>query len=145
LIVLFQPLALGPLQKWSRAHVLAVGALLYGIGFGLTGLSRGVAFYALSIAVWTAGEIFSTAVAPAVVADAAPASLRGSYQGTFYLSWSAASFMAPALGSLVMGRLGAGTLWAGCAAIGTIAALLHLPVVPRIRRVADDEPVQNVA
>jgi MFS family permease len=67
-----------------------------------------------------------------------PRALRGSYQGAFQLAWGAASLLGPALGGLVMGRLGARPLWLICLAIGVVAAVLHLVTAgPRRRRFAE--------
>jgi hypothetical protein len=65
-------------------------------------------------------------IAPAVVADAAPPAQRGAYQGVFQMGIGASALIAPMVGSLVMGRLGAPALWAMCGVAGTIAALGHL-------------------
>ena len=133
LIVLLQPAALKVVTRFRRAHVLAAGALLTGAGFGLTALSGSWLPYALSIAVWTAGEIAFSSVAPAVAADRAPPHLRGSYQGAYQLVWGLSSFMAPALGSLVLGKFGGAALWGGCFALGLSAVLGHLALGPMHR------------
>jgi MFS family permease len=126
LIVLLQPFVVSVAHRVPRARMLALGALTTGIGFGLTGLASAPLVYGLSIVVWTLGEIALSAVAPAVIADYAPPHLRGSYQGTYQLSWSVASFLGPITGSYVLGHFGGGVLWAGCLAVGVTAALLHL-------------------
>ena len=127
MIVVIQPFA-GPfIQRFRRGNVLAISALLTGLGFGILGVVRvgraAIPTYALAITVWTVGEIAMAPVAPAVVADLAPPSLRGSYQGAYQITWGAASFLAPALGSLVMGRFGSGVLWGTCVAAGVVAAV----------------------
>ncbi|MSP63712.1 MAG: MFS transporter [Myxococcales bacterium] len=137
LIILLQPFALAAAERFRRSHFLAAGALLTGIGFGLTAVADGRLAYALSIAVWTLGEIAFSTVASAVVADLAPPSLRGSYQGAFHMSWGASAFLAPALGTAVLAAFGSGALWGGCAVIGLACAIGHLAVAgPRRRRVA---------
>jgi MFS family permease len=136
LIVLLQPPFLRFVGLWPRERVLAVGALLVGTGFGLTALAGGPLLYAGSIAIWTAGEIFFSSVAPAVVADRAPPHLRGSYQGMYQLSWSLSTLAAPTLGALVLGRLGSAALWGGCFGVGIVAALAHLALAPLHRRAA---------
>jgi MFS family permease len=134
LIVALQPTALTLVARFRRAHVLALGAALTAIGFGLTALARTPHAYALSIVIWTLGEIVLSPVTPTVVADLAPSSLRGSYQGAFQLSWGAASLLSPALGALVLGRWGASALWGGCLALGLVAAAGQLAAAPARRR-----------
>jgi MFS family permease len=147
LIVVLQPLATRLVQRYRRAHVLAVGAALGGLGFGMTGLGHSVLFYAFTIVVWTLGEIAFSPVAPAVVADLAPRELRGGYQGAFTMTWGIAACVAPVLGGLALGRGGSWILWGSCAALGLLAAGLHLLIAPARRRrlmalrTAEDDPV----
>jgi len=116
LIVLLQPLVSRALGRVARHRALAMGAALTGAGFGLTGVMRTIPGYALTITVWTLGEIVMAGIAPAATADAAPPHLRGAYQGILSAGMGAASLLAPSLGSLVMGRFGSAALWMACAA-----------------------------
>jgi MFS family permease len=101
------------------------------LGLGATTFAGGALVYVLSGVLWTVGEIgFSTAT-PALVAEFAPASRRGAYQGTYQLAWGAASMIAPTLGTFVLARWGADILWSGCFAACLVAAALHLRVTGR--------------
>lgn len=137
LIILLQPFVVRYIGRVRRAHALAFGALLTGAGFGMCALGHGQGLYAISIAVWTLGEILFSPLAPALIADLSPPELRGSYQGAFQLSWGGAGLLGPALGGLIMGQLGARTLWVLCLCIGVSAAWLHLvSATARRRRLA---------
>jgi MFS family permease len=125
MIVLLQPTAIGLVQRFSRGRVLAVAALLQGIGFGLTAAGHSKAWYAFTVVIWTLAELCYSPVSPAIVSDLAPAKLRGTYQGVYSMAWGASSCLAPALGSLVLGRFGSVTLWSGCFGVCVIAMLLH--------------------
>jgi MFS family permease len=73
----------------------------------------------------------------AVIAELAPAHLRGRYQSVFSLSFSAAVMIAPVLGGWVIGRFGDPPLWIGCFVLAVIAAAGHLAAGPaRDRRMA---------
>jgi MFS family permease len=128
-IVLGQPIALRWLRRFGPVHWISAGAVMTGLGLGtLAFAGGGASLYALSTFLWTAGEIgFSTAV-PVIVAEFAPAAERGAYQGTYQLAWGTASTLAPALGSLVLARLGAPALWSGCVVLCLAAAALHRQV-----------------
>lgn len=126
LIVILQPLAVTYVVRLRRSRALALGALLIGLGFFLPALRSTVPVYAAGIVVWTLGEIVVSAVTPALVADLAPPELRGSYQGGFQLCWGAASLLGPALGSLVLGRLGGRALWGLCLVLGAASAISQL-------------------
>jgi MFS family permease len=125
-IVLIQPFAIAIVQKRHRRRMLALAALLTGIGFAMNTLAHEPWTYSASIVTWTLGEIVLSIVAPTLVADFSPPELRGSYQGVFHMSWGAAGFLAPAFGSLVLERFGSTALWTSCLALGVICALAHL-------------------
>jgi MFS family permease len=133
IIVLVQPL-LGPfLARHDRSKTLAGGALLVGLGFGMNAIAGSAPVYALGVVVWTLGEIAVLPVASTVVADLAPRDVRGRYQGAYGLSFGLATFLAPALGTLVLERAGSVPLWSGCVAIGCAAALGHLALGPALQ------------
>jgi MFS family permease len=122
LITLLQPGASSLLLRFARHRVLAAAALLVGVGFALTAVVHSIPGNAAAIAVWTMGEIAMAGIAPAAVADAAPPSLRGAYQGLLQMGGGAAALIAPVAGSLLMGRFGSAALWASCGFVGLAAA-----------------------
>jgi MFS family permease len=122
----------------GRTRVLAVGAIVQGVGFGLTAFAGSAWLYAMTVLVWTLGEMVYSPSNAATIADLAPASVRGRYQGVFALSWSIAGFTAPVLGGFVRDQLGNTALWVGCALIGVLAAAITLAAGPsRERRAAE--------
>jgi MFS family permease len=126
LIVFVQPFVGPRIARVPRARALALGALLNGVGFGLFGVGSSVVMFATAIVILTLGEIVMAPLNPAVVADLAPAHLRGAYQGAFGLAISLAACLAPIFGSAVLEHLGATTLWAGCFVLGVVATAGHL-------------------
>ncbi|MEE4545779.1 MFS transporter [Streptomyces sp. V4-01] len=121
-IVVLQIPVTRALRARNTAGLLAVGSLLLSWGFGLTVFAGSVGLYALTVVVWTLGEIVHAPASMSVVADLAPATARGRYQGMYTLSWSAAAFAGPLVGGLTLDLLGRGAVWAGCAVVGTVAA-----------------------
>lgn len=87
LIVLVTLHAVRWIERAPRFAVLALSAVLTGIGFGLTQFATALPFYALTVVIWTLGEILAAAIGPALVAELAPTKLRGLYQGVFGASW----------------------------------------------------------
>ena len=132
-IVIGQPIALRTLRRFGHLQWLVAGTVLTGLGLGTNAFAGrgGTVVYLLAAALWTAGEIGVSSVAPALVADFAPADRRGAYQGAYQLAWAVASTVAPILGSLVLARLGAPALWLGCLGICFVAAALHLKSTAR--------------
>jgi MFS family permease len=126
------------LQRYRRSRVLAVSSVFLGLGFGSTMWASTPGQYAATIVVWTVGEVIGASIGPAVVADLAPAALRGRYQGAFGFSFAAAALVAPLLGGAVYGRFGGAALWTGCAVLAFATAAGHLAVAPaRSRQLAE--------
>ena len=127
--------------KWPRFGAMAASALLLGLGYGFTGLAGSLALFALSVAIWTLGEVVASAVAPAIIADLAPIELRGLYQGIFGSAWGLAFFIGPVLGGWVYERLGPGGLWLGCLLLGILLSAGYLSLGrPAKARMAESDP-----
>ena len=108
--------------NWPRFETVAVGAVLLGLGFGFTALASSLPLFALSVAIWTLGEIVATTVAPTIIADLAPPDLRGVYQGIFGAAWGLAFFAGPLAGGWVYQHLGSHVLWVSCLLMSLIVA-----------------------
>ena len=120
-----------------EGRLLAGSALLFGSGLGLTAFAgSATALYALSVAVWTLGEMVYSPASSAVVANLVPDDLRGRYQGVFSFSPAAASFVGPVAGGFLLDHAGAGALWACCAVVGLLASAGFLLVLRGIRAAA---------
>ena len=117
-------------QRYPRRPVIAVGMVLEGLGFALTAWATDAPLLALTVVVWTLGEIVSAPVAQAYVADLAPLHLRGRYQGAWGLTFGLALVLAPVVGTAAY-AVSPTALWLSCGVLGVIAALLVLGVRPR--------------
>jgi MFS family permease len=125
-----------------RALMMALAAVIFVSACLLVvaaGFSNAIAYPALitaSIAV-AFGECFYTAVLMPLVADLAPAGLRGRYMASMGLSWWVGLALAPTLGTPVLSIapmavfLAAGTIATG-AAISALALESRLPEVSRL-------------
>ncbi len=133
-IVLVQPLALRLTNRWAQHGLLAIGALLTGVGFGIAALAGGREVFLAAIVVLTLGEIGFAMAIPVVLAQLAPEHRRASYQGAYMLVGGLAAMVAPPLGTLVLGRAGAVALWLGCLVTGLLAAALHLAAGRRVQQ-----------
>jgi MFS family permease len=134
LIIIVQPLVNAWLARRDHSLVMVAGFVLVGIGYGLTSLASTVAAYTATILVWTLGEITAASVLQAVVADLAPADLRGRYGGLYGMAWSGGFLLAPLGGTQLLGTGGAAALWLTCAALAFVAAAAQLALAPAIRR-----------
>ncbi|MFB4307951.1 MDR family MFS transporter [Actinomadura sp. GTD37] len=134
LIIIVQPLVNAWLARRDHSLVMVAGFVLVGVGYGLTSLASTVAAYTATILVWTLGEITAASVLQAVVADLAPADLRGRYGGLYGMAWSGGFLLAPLGGTQLLGAGGAAALWLTCAALALVAAAAQLALAPAIRR-----------
>ncbi|WP_344320574.1 MFS transporter [Streptomyces macrosporus] len=110
------------IEHRDPGRLLVVSSLLAGGGFGLTAFAGSVGAYALTICVWTLGEMVNAPTQTGLVARLAPAHGRGRYQGMYTLSWSVAALVAPLAGGAVLDHWGSGTLWGLTAAVGAVTA-----------------------
>jgi MFS family permease len=137
LIGLLQPFAGTFTRRTPPARVLSVAALVIAVGFVLNDLARGaVSIYALSICVWTMGEIAMAGLTPAIVSEVAPPHLRGSYQGALQLAFAASLAVAPVAGSALLSHFGSSGLWRACGLTGLVASGGFLIFVPARRSAA---------
>jgi MFS family permease len=128
--------------KWHRFGAMATAAVLLGLGFGFTALAETLPFFALSVGIWTLGEIAASTVAPAIIADLSPIELRGIYQGIFGSAWGLAFFIGPLLGGQIYEKLGANVLWGSCLILGVLLAFGFLALgVPAKRRMEEHAEV----
>ncbi|MFE7860032.1 MDR family MFS transporter [Streptomyces sp. NPDC057403] len=104
-------------------RLLVVSSVLAGYGFGLTAFAGSVGLFALTVCVWTLGEMINAPTQTGLVVRLSPVHGRGRYQGVYTLSWSLAALIAPLMSGVVIDHFGAGWLWGLCAVVGTLAAV----------------------
>jgi MFS family permease len=122
LIVLLQIPLTRLVEGRSRAAMLCLASLLTGCGFGLTAFACAAWFYALTVAVWTAGEMLRTPAGVSLVAELSPVHARGRYQGVYSLAWSAASFLGPLTAGFLLTAAGGDAVWLTCTLLGAVTA-----------------------
>jgi MFS family permease len=119
-----------------RTVMMALGASIFVLACLLVvaaGLSTRLAFPALVLAAIAVGvgECFHTAVLMPLVADLAPASLRGRYMASIGLSWWVGLALAPTLGTPVL-SLSPAWAFLGAGAISMLAAISALALERRL-------------
>lgn len=113
MVVLFQFPLTSWINRYEKGYMMAVGVLLFGIGFGMFAFVATLPLFFLAQAIWTTGEMVTSPISQAFAADVAPSSMRGRYLGFYSLIWGVSSGVGPLLGGLVMDRMGGRYIWYG--------------------------------
>jgi MFS family permease len=132
-VIVAQPLVLRLIDRLRVVPTLATAELIMGIGFGLTAFADSVGLFALTVLVWTIGEIGFNAVGPALVAEIAPPEMRGRYNGLLGMAFGAASLVGPLAGTWLFG-VSPGLLWLTCLLTAAVSGAAVLSLAPRIAR-----------
>jgi MFS family permease len=122
-------------RRYRPLPVMALGALLYGVGTGSIALGRTFPAFLVSMIVLTFGEMLIFPTATALTANLAPPDMRARYMGVFSLSWGIGSGIGPMIGGLLSDNIAPVAIWYGTLAMGLAGALgfLWLEWSPRSR------------
>ncbi|MEI6613447.1 MAG: MFS transporter [Chrysiogenales bacterium] len=123
IIVLFEMVMLHGLKNIKPLKVIAIGVLLTGLGFALTPLCRGFFYAALTVAVWTMGEMLSLPLLTSEISNRSSDQNRGRHMGLFGVSFSLAFMIGPLAGAKIYAQFSPLILWLGCGGLGIILAL----------------------
>ncbi len=122
LIVIFEMLLIERLQRKNPLAIVALGALLVGLSFGMIPFGVGFAWAALFVVVMTLGEMLQSPLLVGFIANRASGPRRGRYMGAFAMTFALSFLLAPVLGMRVADSLSYQALWFGSAAVGAFAA-----------------------
>jgi MFS family permease len=111
LIALFEIGTVERLKRFRRLRVAALGTLLGGLGFALTGVFMHWAWFLLTVVIWTFGEILCLPFTMAFLTDWAPPAWRGRYLSWNGATWSLAIGLNPILFLPLHSRLGDRVFW----------------------------------
>ncbi len=127
------------MSSWSEKKSLSLGALLIGIGFGITAFVSNVFPLILTIIIWTFGEMILFPASSTFAAEISPPNRRGEYMGYFQMSFSLALTLGPWLGTLVYDNLGGRAVWFAAFIVSAISAvaLLMIPAKPVMLKIHD--------
>jgi len=134
LIVALEMILMEKIRKHSQARMINLSFVLLGVGLGLLPLGRGFAFGALTVAIWTFGEMLSMPLVTALIAGRADDSNRGRYMGLFSFVFSLAFIIAPAGGTAIYGRFGGDAVWYVCAALCFLLAAAFSALRPALEK-----------
>ncbi|HEY8180853.1 MAG TPA: MFS transporter [Thermoanaerobaculia bacterium] len=123
LIICFELLITTYVMRFRAQPVIALGFLFTGIGFALTGFAHTIPALAGTVVIWTIGEMLSSPMVVAYVAQIAPEQYRGRYMGLLTVTWSFGMVVGPPLGTLLFAHNEL-LLWLACGFLGLTAAVI---------------------
>lgn len=132
-IALFEMGTVERMKRHRRLRVAAVGTLLGGLGFALTGMVMHWGWFLMTVVLWTVGEILCLPFTMAFLTDWAPPEWRGRYLSWYGATWSLAIGLNPILFLPLQAALGDRAFW-------PLMSLIALPgawTLLRLDRVAD--------
>ncbi|MGE0492151.1 MAG: MDR family MFS transporter [Vulcanimicrobiota bacterium] len=123
LIILFELPLNATTAHWPLTRSLLVGCALIGLGFGGLALVHTAGQAALTVMVWTVGEMILFPAQSAQVSGLAPPGRNGEYMGLFTSTFGLAFTVGPALGVYLLGHIGPG-LWPVTFLVALVAGAL---------------------
>jgi MFS family permease len=110
-------------KRFASLPTLAFGALFYAFGVGSVALGKGFGGFWISMVVMTIGELIMTPTATTLVANLAPADMRGRYMSLYSLTWGVAAMIGPLLGGYLNDTIGPQAIWIGASIIGMLSVI----------------------
>lgn len=142
MVVLFQFWITRRTAKRPPLLLMALGTVLYAIGFAMYGFVSAFVMFLLAMVVITIGEMIIIPVAQALVAQFAPEDKRGRYMAMYGFSWTIPFAVGPLLAGLVLDNANPDWVWYASGIIGLVATLgyiwLHTRVGAGLRIPAGD-------
>jgi len=123
-------------SRWSHNRALFLGCLLVALGFGGLAWADTLPLIALTVVVWTFGEMILFPASMAFVADVSPPGRQGEYLGCYSAIASLAFMLGPALGSVGLERAGSFRFWLGALVVALVASVLMLGLPGRVTQTA---------
>ncbi|WP_282793231.1 MFS transporter [Streptomyces sp. CC224B] len=115
----------GVVARCRPEYVLAVGNLVTGAGLALTGFMTGMGPLAVTVVVWSLGEMLTSSISQAYLGGLAPPGMTGRYQGLHGVAYTVGTGAGPLVGGAVY-AFGPWALWTLVGVAGLLSARLSL-------------------
>ncbi|HEX4960459.1 MAG TPA: MFS transporter [Thermoanaerobaculia bacterium] len=120
LILLFEMVITHCTEAFRPLTMVGAGAFLIGLGFAILPLGSTMLLAAVSVVVWTTGEMLGTPAAGGWVASRA-GTHRGKYMGLYSMTWGLGWIVAPPVGAFLYQVAGPESLWLAAGMLGGLA------------------------
>ncbi len=126
LVVLFQFLITRRTSAYPPMVVMALGTLLYAVGFSMYGFVATYSLFLMAVVILTIGEMLIVPTARAVVANLAPEDMRGRYMAAFGLGWVVSAMIGPLGAGWIMDHYDPRWVWYATGILGLVTAAGYL-------------------
>jgi MFS family permease len=130
------------IEKYTPMLMMALGAALYAIGFGMYGFVSSAAMFVLAMVILTIGEMVISPVAQALVATFAPEDKRGRYMAIFGFSFGIPYAIGPYFAGLILDNADPHYLWYLAGFVGILATMMYLWLHREVRSEGSLQPQQ---
>jgi MFS family permease len=119
-----------PITRWIRGHrplmMMAVGMVLYAVGFGLYSVVSAYVLFLVAVATLTVGEMVTAPTSQALASRFAPEAMRGRYMAVYGFSWAVPTAFGPLLAGLIMDNADPRWVWYATGLVGLLTAGLFV-------------------
>jgi MFS family permease len=112
------------MAHWPHRRTFMLGCGLMSLGFGALAVARTHFEVALTVAIWTFGEMILFPAMSAYVSEIAPEGRRGEYMGFYAMGFNFALMAAPGLGTFTLDHYGPTLLWLSMLGIGSVSVVI---------------------
>jgi MFS family permease len=112
------------MSEWKHHRSLALGTFLIAAGFGSMAFATNMLTVALTVVVWTFGEMIMLPSAAAYMGQIAPPARRGEYMGLYQMTFGLAFILGPWAGLQIYQHYTAHALWIVMFIIGLVSTIM---------------------
>ena len=144
LVVILQIWIARRIKQSPPMLMMALGSLLYMVGLTMYGFVANYGLFVMAMLIITLGEMVVMPVGQTLVANFAPAAMRGRYMAIYALAWTIPSAMGPWAAGLIMDNYNPDWVWyaAGIFSAVAITGFYGLHLATRKRFAAQTAELQ---
>lgn len=129
LIIVFLEIPINSVTNaWPYNRSLALGCVLTAFGFGAMVFVTDAVSAAITVVIWTFGEMILFPSASAFVSEVSPTSKKGIYMGIYAMFFGLGATLAPIFGTYMLENYGASILWSTCLFFGILSSIVMLQI-----------------
>ena len=118
-------------KKRPPLTVMVTGAFLYALGLGSIAFGSNAWHFALSMVIVTTGELILVPTTTTLVANLAPATMRGRYMSIYSLTMGVGQGIGPVMGGFLNDNIAPAAIWYGTMVLGLLSALVFFSLIRR--------------